>query len=238
VADRARHVVAPVRLAAGDGTPLAFIPDYLTLYNRVPTGLATRLDGERDLFLLEHPGFGDDVRAVPDSVATLVRAHADTVRALPVDRPVVLVGYCAGGAIAHAVARLLAEQGHPPAGVVLLDSHAGVLRRDERGLTLLTAATVLPDDVVDQFDDSLLIAGGGYARILEDWQEEPSPVPTLLVRGEPTEQMRRIDPDRDWRPHWPLPHDTADVPGDHYSMIHHDADTTAAAIRTWLGEAS
>jgi len=236
VADRAKHAVAPVRLAAGDRTPLVFIPDYLTLYNRVPTGLATRFDGERDLFLVEHPGFGAS-RAVPDSVATLVRTHADTVRALPVDRPVVLVGYCAGGAIAHAVARHLAEQGRPPAGVVLLDTHAGVLRRDERGLALLTAATVLPDDVVDQFDDSLLIAGGGYARVLEDWREEPSPVPALLVRGEPTEQMRRIDPDRDWQPHWPLPHDTADVPGDHYSMIHHDADTTAEAIRDWMGDA-
>jgi acyl transferase domain-containing protein/acyl-CoA synthetase (AMP-forming)/AMP-acid ligase II len=236
VADRAKHAVAPVQLAAGDGTPLVFIPDYLTLYHRVPTGLATRFDGERDLFLVEHPGFGAS-RAVPDSVATLVRTHADTVRILPVDRPVVLVGYCAGGAIAHAVARLLAEQGRPPAGVVLLDTHAGVLRRDERGLALLTAATVLPDDVVDQFDDSLLIAGGGYARVLEDWREEPSPVPSLLVRGKPTEQMRRIDPDRDWQPHWPLPHDTADVPGDHYSMIHHDADTTAEAIRDWIGDA-
>jgi acyl transferase domain-containing protein len=236
VADRAKHAVAPVQLAAGDGTPLVFIPDYLTLYNRVPTGLVTRFDGERDLFLVEHPGFGAS-RAVPDSVATLVRTHADTVRALPVDGPVVLVGYCAGGAIAHAVARLLAEQGRPPEGVVLLDTHAGVLRRDERGLALLTAATVLPDDVVDQFDDSLLIAGGGYARVLEDWREEPSPVPALLVRGEPTEQMRRIDPDRHWQPHWPLPHDTADVPGDHYSMIHHDADTTAEAIRDWIGDA-
>jgi rifamycin polyketide synthase module 1/2/3 len=38
-------------------------------------------------------------------------------------------------------------------------------------------------------------------------------------------------------PHWPLPHDTAGVPGDHYSMIHHDADTTAEAIRTWIGDA-
>ncbi|GAA1926977.1 hypothetical protein [Streptantibioticus ferralitis] len=46
--------------------------------------------------------------------------------------------------------------------------------------------------------------------------------------------MRRIDPDRDWQPHWPLPHDTADIPGHHYSLVHHDADTTAAAIRAWL----
>jgi thioesterase domain-containing protein len=232
MADRGRHVVPPVRFAGGDGTALVFIPDYLTPYNRVPTGLAARFDGERDLFLLEHPGFGDR-RSVPDSVATLVRTHADTVRAL--ERPVVLVGYCAGGAVAHAVARHLAGEGRPPVGVVLLDSHPGVLRRDDpRALALMAAGGDLPDDVADQFDDSLLIAGGGYARVLEGWRAEPSPVPTLLVRGRPTAQMRRIDPDGDWQPHWPLPHDAADVPGDHYSIVHRDAEPTAAAIRSWL----
>jgi surfactin synthase thioesterase subunit len=235
VADRARHAVEPVRLAGGDGTPVVFIPDYLTLYNRVPTGLAKQFDGERDLYLLEQPGFGD-VRAVPDNVATLVRTHADTVRALAHDRPVVLAGFCAGGVIAHAVARHLAEAGRPPAGLVLLDTHVGVLHRDDpRALALIAAATVLPDDVVAQFDDSLLLVGGGYARVLDGWRPEPSSVPTLLVRGGPTAEMRRTDPDRDWRPRWPLPHDAADVPGDHHSLVHHDADTTAGAIRSWLG---
>ncbi|WP_049564047.1 type I polyketide synthase [Streptomyces sp. SBT349] len=232
-AERARHAVPPVRLARGEGTALAYIPDYLTPHHRVPAGLAERFDGERDLFLLEHPGFGGR-RAVPDSVAALVRAHADTVDALSPGRPVVLVGFCAGGAVAHAVARYLASAGRPPAGVVLLDSHAGVLRRDDaRALALMAAGAALPDELVEQFDDSLLIAGGGYARVLEDWRPEPSPVPALLLRGRPTAEMRRIDADRDWRPHWPLPHDVVDVPGDHYSLVHRDADTTAAAIRAW-----
>jgi thioesterase domain-containing protein len=232
MADRARYAVEPIRLAGGPGTALAFIPDYLMLYNRVPSGLAKQFEGERDLFLLEHPGFGTR-RGVPDSVATLVRTHVDTVRNL--DRPVVLVGFCAGGAIAHAVAHHLAEVGRAPAGLVLLDTHDGVLRRDDpRGLALMAAGTALPADVLDQFDDSLLIAGGGYARVMQDWRPEPSPVPALLVRGEPTEQMRHIDPDRDWRPWWPLPHEAADVPGDHYTILHHDADTTAEAIRAWL----
>ncbi|GAA1926968.1 hypothetical protein [Streptantibioticus ferralitis] len=58
--------------------------------------------------------------------------------------------------------------------MVLLDSHAGVLRPDDaRGLALIAAGTALPDDVVDQFDDSLMIAGGGYARVLESWRPEP-----------------------------------------------------------------
>ncbi|MFG2938753.1 SDR family NAD(P)-dependent oxidoreductase [Streptomyces sp. NPDC048282] len=232
--ERARHTVPPLQLAHGDGTPLVYLPDYLTPHLRLPTALARRFDGERDLHLLEHPGFGTR-RAVPDSVATLVRAHADTVRSLPVERPPVLVGYCAGGAIAHAVARQLAREGQPPAGVILIDSHAGVLRRgDARGQALMAAGAALAAEVVDGLDDSLLLAGGGYVRVMEGWRPQPSPVATLLLRGRPTVDMLRIDPDGDWRPHWPLPHDGADLPGDHYSLLQQDAEGTAVAIRARL----
>ncbi|MEU0943117.1 type I polyketide synthase [Streptomyces canus] len=243
-ADRARYAVRPVRLArSGTGgrvAALAYLPDYLAPFHRVPTGLAQRFDGERDVYLLEHPGFGAR-RAVPDSMETLARAHADAVREIARGGPVVLVGYCAGGVIAHEVARRMATAGEPPAGVVLVDSHAGLLRRgDARALALMAAGAALPEDVVAEFDDSLLIAGGGYARVLEGWQPEQDPgippVPTLLLRGRPTAEMRRSDPGGDWLPHWPLPHDTADVPGDHYSVVHQDADSTAAAIRAWLTE--
>ncbi|MET8077998.1 SDR family NAD(P)-dependent oxidoreductase [Streptomyces sp. NPDC005303] len=245
-ADRARHAVGPVRLARGGtsegrgAAALAYLPDYLAPFQRVPTGLAAHFDGERDLYLLEHPGLGAR-RAVPDSMETLRRAHADAVREIARGGPVVLVGYCAGGVIAHEVARHLASAGEPPAGVVLVDSHAGVLQRgDARALALMAAGATLPEDVVEEFDDSLLIAGGGYARVLEGWRPEPvpgsPPVPTLLLRGRPTAEMRRADPDGDWLPHWPLPHDTADVPGDHYSVVHRDADATAEAIRAWLTE--
>ena len=214
--------------------PLVFIPDYLTPYNRVPTGLAKRFDGERDLFLLEHPGFGAR-RAVPDSVATLVRTHADTVRTLAADRPVVLVGYCAGGAIAHAVAQ-------PPRGDGTPTGRPGPARHPRRGAAPRRPARAGPDGRRHR-------AAGGRPRparrLAADRRRrlragaaglapEPSPVPTLLVRGEPTEEMRRIDPDRDWRPRWPLPHEAVDVPGDHYTVLNHDADTTAEAIRAWL----
>ncbi|MGW4173481.1 SDR family NAD(P)-dependent oxidoreductase [Streptomyces chartreusis] len=232
--DHTGHTIPPVRLAQGDGAPIAYIPDYLTPLHRIPTALAEQFKGERDLFLLEHPGFATDRAAVPHGMAALVRAHAATVRSLPTDQAPVLVGYCAGGVVAHAVARHLARTGHAPAGVVLIDTHAGVLRRDDpRGLALMSAGAALPADIVDELDDALLIAGGGYARVLENWQPEPSPVPTLLLRGRPTSHMREADPERDWQPRWPLPHDCADLPGDHYSVLNRDADSTAAAIRTW-----
>ncbi|WP_406445598.1 SDR family NAD(P)-dependent oxidoreductase [Streptomyces sp. NBC_00631] len=232
--ERARHTVPPLQLADGDGTPLVYLPDYLTPHLRLPTGLARQFDGERDLYVLEHPGLGTR-RAVPDSVATLVRAHTDTVRSLPLEAAPVLVGYCAGGAIAHAVARQLAADGRPPAGVVLVDTHAGVLRRgDARGQALMAAGAALDSETADRLDDSLLLVGGGYVRVMESWRPEPSPVPALLLRGRPTADMLRIAPGDDWRPHWPLPHDGVDVPGDHYSLLHQDAAGTATAIRAWL----
>jgi hypothetical protein len=46
--------------------------------------------------------------------------------------------------------------------------------------------------------------------------------------------MLEIDPDRDWWPRWPLPHDVVDVPGDHYTTLTTEVETTAAAIRAWL----
>jgi hypothetical protein len=46
--------------------------------------------------------------------------------------------------------------------------------------------------------------------------------------------MLDTEPDRDWRPRWPLPHEAVDIPGDHYTVLSHDAETTAAAIRAWL----
>ncbi|MGW2958796.1 hypothetical protein ACWDGI_09935 [Streptomyces sp. NPDC001220] len=96
----------------------------------------------------------------------------------------------------------------------------------------MAAGAALSTDVVDGLDDSLLLAGGGYARVLEDRRPRPSPVPALLLRGRPTAEMPRGAPDGDW--HWPLPHDGVDVPGDHFSLRHQDADGTAAAIRAWL----
>jgi hypothetical protein len=133
------------------------------------------------------------------------------------------------------VARHLAAEGRTPVGLVLLDTHEGLLRRgDPRGLALTAATADLPDESVDEWDDSLLIAGGGYVRVLKSWRPEPSPVPAVLLRGRPTAVMAQTSPGHDWRPRWPLPHDTVDIPGDNQSLLHHDAGTTAAAIRTWL----
>jgi hypothetical protein len=231
--ERARHAVAPTRLAAGEAEPvLCYLPSYLAVSDPVPARLSKRFEGEYDLFLLGYPGFGAD-RAIPEDVETLVRTVADSVRAVAEDRPTVLIGHCAGGLVAHALAAHLAA-----AGVVLLDSDHGVTNRDDaRALALLAAERRRPSELYDDpAADVVALAGGGYARIFDGWRPEASPVPTLLVRGGPTPEMAEADPARDWKPRWPLPHSSVDVPGHHDTVLTEHAGTTAEAIRVWVDQ--
>jgi acyl transferase domain-containing protein/acyl-CoA synthetase (AMP-forming)/AMP-acid ligase II/thioesterase domain-containing protein/acyl carrier protein len=232
MADLARHTVRPVRLAGGAAPALLFFPGYVPLFNPVYSALAAEFAGEHDLILLDNPGFTGD--AVPDSVATLTALHAESVRGVARGEPFVLVGHCSGGAIAHAVAASLVAEGRPPAGVILIDTHHGG-RGDARLHALMSEDGDRPDHhFTELIEDSVVIAGGGYVRIFEGWRPEPLPVPTVLLRAGPTSRMREMDPQRDWRAHWPVPHDVIDIAGDHGSVLDEDAATTAAAIRTWL----
>ncbi|WP_242642663.1 type I polyketide synthase [Lentzea alba] len=236
--ERVRHVVAPMRLAAGDAEPvLCYLPSYLAVGDPVPVQLSKRFEGEHDLFLLGYPGFGADP-GIPENVETLVRTLADSVRAVAEDRPTVLIGHCAGGLVAHALAAHLAATGGAPAGVVLLESDHGVARRDDaRALALVAAETRRPSELYDDpAADLVALAGGGYCRIFDGWRPAASPVPTLLVRGGPTPEMAEADPARDWKPRWPLPHSSVDVPGHHDTVLTDHAGTTAEAIRVWVDQ--
>jgi acyl carrier protein len=235
-ADRARHTVAPTLLAKGEVEPvLCYLPSYLPVGDPAPTRLSKQFDGKYNFFLLGYPGFGAD-RAVPEDVETLVRTFADSLRVVAEERPIVLIGYCAGGLVAHALAAHLAAAGAAPAGVALLESDHGVTNRDDaRALALLAAERRRPSEFYDDpAADVVALVGGGYSRIFDGWQPESSPVPTLLVRGGPTPEMIEADPARDWKPRWPLPHSSVDVPGHHDTMLTDHADTTAAAIRAWI----
>ncbi|BEL06055.1 type I polyketide synthase [Actinoplanes sichuanensis] len=236
---RGMHTPAPLRLATGRSyrrPVLIFLPGYLALHDPAPTGLGRALDGHHDLYMLAHPGFGSRPGPVPDSVSTLVRLHAATVRDLVGDRPFVLIGHSTGGAVAHAVAAHLTATGTPPQAVVLADAHySSAGREDPRALALVDADRNRPAEMFDGvFSDAVMIAGGAYVRLFDGWEPEPSHIPTLLVRATPTKEMRETDPAGRWQPHWPRPHDVVDVAGDHYSMLTTHAEATADAIRTWL----
>jgi acyl transferase domain-containing protein/acyl-CoA synthetase (AMP-forming)/AMP-acid ligase II/surfactin synthase thioesterase subunit/acyl carrier protein len=235
-ADRAAHAVAPLELSAGGhGMVLIYLPSYMTLMPGPPQRLADAFEGHADVVMLGFPGIGDG-GAIPDSVDTLALMLADTVRQVVNDRPFMLVGHCVGGNVGHAVAAELCRAGLPPAGLVLIDSHQPRdSRGDERNLSLVTWGTELPEEQFSRlFSDADIIAGGAYAWLFDTWQPAPLPIPTLLVRADtPTAQMRAAGL-ADWQPQWPLPHDTADAPGDHWTLIEQDAHSTVASIRSWI----
>lgn len=106
-------------------------------------------------------------------------------------------------------------------------------RDDDRALALVRGEGRIPAEQYD-VSDAAVLAGGGYVRIFDGWRPEPSDVPTLLLQAGPTKEMLAQDPDRDWRPRWPLPHDVAEIPGDHGTVLTEHPATTAEVIREWI----
>ncbi|MEO6086727.1 MAG: SDR family NAD(P)-dependent oxidoreductase, partial [Umezawaea sp.] len=227
-ADRTAHAVRPRRTSTGDQRPtVVFLDSYVSF----TPGSSPRLVKEfgSDVHVLDHPGMvGDPV--VPDSVGTLALVHAEAIRELG-DASVVLVGHCTGGVVAHAVATALTGMGAAPAGLVLLDTHLPEdSRNDQRQSALVAEAADMSEEYFTELcTDAVILAGGAYARLFDEWRPDPVPVPTVLVRAEV--QSGPV-------PRWPLPHDVIDVPGDHLSMLDLHADTTMTVVRDWMDELS
>ncbi|WP_455568927.1 type I polyketide synthase [Streptomyces griseochromogenes] len=243
--DAAAHALPPLRLAAGaaDRPPLVCFPGFSPALGRPwYTALARHFDGDRDVLEMRHPAVtsGD---APPRDWQTLVDLHVATLREHLGDRRPVLLGWSMGGYPAHAVAARLAATGTPPAGLVLLDTyHVTPERETEPWLLALPAraALAMGERFDTAVDDMALAALGAYSRMLRGRRPEPSHVPTLLVRA--TEQPPELRThggrgagSQGWRASWPRPSDTADVPGDHWTMTEEHAPTTAQAIRRWMG---
>ncbi|MFI1972074.1 type I polyketide synthase [Streptomyces cinnamoneus] len=240
VADRARHELAPLKLAEGTAAPaLVCFPGFTPALGRPwHATLAASFGGERDVLEIQHPGVhhGD---AVPRDWRTLVELHAATVRRHLGARPYAILGSSMGGCPAHSVAARLAATGTPPLGLVLVDTyHVTPDQEDEPWLLALPArAPLLLGERFDTVVDDMSVAAlGAYTRIARGWQPEPADVPTLLVRAtEPLPRPPTPGKNEERRASWPVPHTTVDVPGNHWSMTEEHAPTTAEAIRAWLG---
>ncbi|MFJ3216656.1 type I polyketide synthase [Kitasatospora sp. NPDC086801] len=244
--DAAEHAVPPLRRAGGrTGAPVvAFFPDHRPLPARPGGGFAALhacFEGELDVLEFPYPGIGVGC-AVPADREALARLQAETALRHVGDRPVVLVGASAGGAVAHAVTRRLELMGSAPRGQVLIDTY--LVHQGNHSTDWLTALAVPPaprlgvDEGADGStgdEDAAVLAMGAYTGLFMDWRPEPVDTPTLLVgAARPTPLMAaRADGDA-WRTSWPLPHERVEVPGDHLSLMREHAATTAAAIRAWI----
>ncbi|MFI9377572.1 SDR family NAD(P)-dependent oxidoreductase [Streptomyces parvulus] len=234
-----RRPTRPVRLAdgpegSGGGPLLVALAGTAAVSGPAEfTALAAALAGRRTVLALPQPGFRTG-EPLPRSLAALCAAHADALSEHTGGRPYVLVGHSAGANLAHALTDHLERAGGTaPAGLVLADVYTpadpgamGVWR--DVMLRWAGERAVVP------LDDTRLTAMGAYHRLLQDWRPSPTRAPVLHLRaGLPMAPW--TDPDRDWRSVWDGAHTTADIPGNHFTMMTEHAPDTARAIDAWTG---
>ncbi|MEU3564495.1 amino acid adenylation domain-containing protein [Kitasatospora sp. NPDC006786] len=90
----------------------------------VYTGLLRHLDAEQPIYGLQAPGLADPT-AHPASVEELARTYLAQIRSVRPEGPYALLGWSFGGAVAHAIAALLREQGEEVRLLALLDAYPG-----------------------------------------------------------------------------------------------------------------
>ncbi len=95
-------------------------------------------------------------------------------------------------------------------------------------------------DRIETYDmvwsDASLTAMGGYNNLFADWRPETLAAPVFSVRADTPLRHTVVDPTgrHDWRAYWPVPHESEDVPGDHFTLLEEHTPTTAAAVRRRL----
>ncbi|WTK67161.1 type I polyketide synthase [Streptomyces sp. NBC_01515] len=241
--ERAGHAQRPLHLARGDReTAVVCFPALSAIsgpheYARFGHGF----QGERDLFVVPSPGWRAD-DPLPDSLDTFLTLHTEAVRQLVGDeRPFVVVGRSMGGCLANAVTARLEQEGRSPAGLLLIDAYpVDSAVREGMGEWWLTAMLTGMLDRIEAYDmvwsDASLTAMGGYNNLFARWQPQPVAAPTIALRADTPLRHTVVDPTgrNDWRAHWPVPHRTEDIPGDHFTVLEEHTPTTVEAARQWL----
>ena len=193
--------------------------------------LARELGGERQVSALRLPG----TRATDDLPATWAAAIESLAAAVAPElerSPVALIGYSAGGALAHAVARRLEDDGGELAGVAMIDTYSP----EDLELTRLVLTDALGqilsrDNALTPVDDHGLVAMGGYVRIYPEREAKPIAAPTLNLRATVTlSGFGDADPVPGWQHRGPIEH----IEAHHFSIIEEQAAETAAQLRRWL----
>ncbi|MFJ4689034.1 type I polyketide synthase [Streptomyces sp. NPDC088789] len=236
----AAHAVPPVVLARGDApTALVCFPALTALsgpheYAR----LGQALDGRRDVLAVPAPGYAPD-SALPDTADTFVALQADAVQRLVGERPFALLGRSLGGCVAHAVTAELERRGTPPTGLAMVDTYpmdtASLPGMEWWMPAMINGMVARFDGFGLGLDDNGLTTMGGYLRAFGPWQPRPVATATLLLRAtDPLPGTPDPGPGGDTRAFWRLPHTTADIPGDHFSVLEEHSPTTAEAVARWL----
>ncbi|HEV7773322.1 MAG TPA: SDR family NAD(P)-dependent oxidoreductase [Conexibacter sp.] len=229
-----------VRFASGtgtdDGAELICVPSFLAGSGAHQFArLAAGFGGGRNVSAFSLPGFRAGER-VPASWSAAVEALAAAVREHAPNGPFVLAGYSIGGALAHALARRLEDDGLAPSGLVLIDTYAPAGQDEMAAVFGEVMGSVLDErhELIEAVvDDDNLMTMGTYARLMAEWEPLPIEASSLLVRASvPLGDAY----ERGTLPWWQLPPDVVEVTGHHFELIGAAADRTADAIDGWVRE--
>jgi pimeloyl-ACP methyl ester carboxylesterase len=224
----------PVRLSTGSAPEtLICVPALLALcgpqqFARFGQGFR----GIRETLVLHIPGFVGEER-LPASLDMAIAHQMSAVEAaIGRDTPLILAGYSTGGTFAYGLASRLEATGRQVSAVVLFDTYPprpdGVSTKQEEAAVQRLLSN---REWRHYLNDTRLTAMGWYLRLIAALDLRPVMAPTLLLRAR--QPMTTVDGE-DWRASWPFPHETRDVPGDHYSMLELHARTAAQSVESWL----
>ncbi|MER7056633.1 SDR family NAD(P)-dependent oxidoreductase [Streptomyces sp. NPDC000351] len=228
-----RRPAAAQLLARGAAAPaLVCIPSFLAGSGPHQFArLARELGGERQVSALRLPGMraGEDLPATWEAaIESLAAAVAPELER----GPVALIGYSAGGAVAHAVARRIEDDGAELAGLAMIDTYSPDEHEPtRRALTDALGQILSRDNALTPVDDHSLVSMGGYVRIYPERGAERIAAPTLNLRATVTlSGFGDVDPVPDWQHRGPAEY----IEADHFSIIEDQAAKTAARLGHWL----
>ncbi|MFI6692720.1 type I polyketide synthase [Streptomyces sp. NPDC050433] len=216
--------------------------------------IASFFQGERKVSVIPMPGFDTDEQ-LPESAGAVVDVLAETVQQIVGDEEFALVGHSGGGLFAYATAELLGRAGRAPVGVALLDTYPISKSEEFENFAAEVAIGALAREVWSNQlgNKTSLSAMARYVTLMPDVELTEIPTPTLLLHA--TERFSVADGEstqpaataatgagagtaESWKSTWTLATSVDTVPGDHFSIVEGHADTTAAAIKTWIDSLS
>lgn len=122
-----------VALTAGHtGIPIVFIAGSDGTFART-SEIVREIPGHRPVYGFEAPGIRRGERPVM-GVRALAEIYAEKIRRSFGSQPIVLIGLCFGGTVAHEVVNLLEREGMPPKLLILGDTPAPAAARKHRSL--------------------------------------------------------------------------------------------------------
>jgi surfactin synthase thioesterase subunit len=211
--------------------------------------MAAHLQGVVSLSALSMPGFrlGEQL---PASAGAAVDLLTESVRGAAGAEPFVLLGYSSAGVFAYAVAGRLEQEGAGPVAVILVDTYpvngadaaGGEQEIRSQSFADLAVGMLARESSDDPFDRTKLTAMARYMDILPVVTLTDIAAPTLLLRPEnpfsTNDGGGQDDPSAEsWRTNWSRASEIRTVPGDHFSIVVADSESTARAVQDWLGSA-